>query len=151
MYLISATTYCQYPDSNSTNNTEADLAKFEDAQNQYLDLLYSCHIQISANASSVAGGEQLAIHAVEGPQTFSGNTNSIKKFSVTQGEYKFSSTYSGFGNFTVLITNIYGKTVAEPFAITGPYSGSATVNLSNGEYYMTINASAPYLIKMDQS
>ena len=151
MYLISATTYCQNPDSTAMNNTASDLAKFEDNQDQYLAFLYACHIQISANASAVAGGEKLVINTVEGPQTFSGNTNSVRKFSVTQGEYKFSSTYSGYGNFTVRITNIYGKTVAEPFTVTGPYSGSTVVNLSNGEYYMTIEASAPYLMKMVQS
>jgi len=102
-------------------------------------------------ASAVAGGEKLFINTVQGPQTFSGNTNSVRKFSVSQGGYKFSTTYSGNDNFTVRITNIYGKTVAEPFAVTGPYSGSSSVNLSAGEYYMTIEASAPYLMKMQQS
>jgi hypothetical protein len=151
MYLISATSYCRNPDSAAMNNTASDLAKFEDNQDQYLAFLYACHIQISANASAVAGGEKLVINSVEGAQTFSGNTNSVRKFSVTQGGYKFSTTYSGYDNFTVRITNIYGKTVAEPFTVTGPYSGSTVVNLSADEYYMTIEASAPYLIKMVQS
>jgi len=151
MYLISATSYCRNPDSTAKNNTASDLAKFADKQDQYLAFLYACHTEISANASAVAGGEKLFINTVQGPQTFSGNTNSVRKFSVSQGGYKFSTTYSGNDNFTVRITNIYGKTVAEPFAVTGPYSGSSSVNLSAGEYYMTIEASAPYLMKMQQS
>ena len=81
------------------NNTASDLAKFEDNQDQYLAFLYACHIQISANASAVAGGEKLVINTVEGPQTFSGNTNSVRKFSVTQGEYKFSSDLLGLWQF----------------------------------------------------
>lgn len=151
VYLISATSYCRNPDSTAKNNTASDLAKFAEKQDQYLAFLYACHIQISANASAVAGGEKLVINSARGPQTFSGNSNSVKKFSVSQGGYKFSTTYSGNDNITVRITNIYGKTVAEPFTVTGPYSGSFNVNLSAGEYYMTIEATAPYLMKMQQS
>ena len=151
MYLISATSYCRNPDSTAKNNTASDLAKFADKQDQYLAFLYACHIQISANASAVTGGEKLVINSVQGPQTFSGNSNSVKKFSVSQGGYKFSTTYSGNDNITVRITNIYGKTVAEPFTVTGPYSGSSSVDLSAGEYFMTIEATAPYLIKMQPS
>jgi len=150
-YLLSATTYCQNPDAAAPDNTRSDLAKFEDKRDQYSDFLYSCQIEISQNASAVVGGEKLEINSVLGPQTFSGNGNSVKKFRVTAGEYKFTTTYSGAGNFTVHITNIYGKTVADPFNTTGPYSGSAVVNLPAGEYYMSIEASAPYLIRMTQS
>lgn len=153
LYLISATTYCQDPDPAAPDNTLTDLAKFTDGRAQYRDFLYACHIEISANASAVAGGEKLDLKNLYGPQTFSGTGNSVKKFSATQGNYKFTVTYSGFGNYSVYITNIYGKTLAEPFHdVIGPYSGSsATVTLpANGEYYMSIEASAPYLLKMEQ-
>jgi hypothetical protein len=151
-YLVSATTYCQYPDSAAPENTLADLAKFEEARDEYLDLLYACHIEISINASAVAGGEKLDLRNLEGPQMFSGTGNSVGKFIATQGTYKFTVTYSGSGNYTVQITNVYGKTIAEPFHITGPYTGSALVTIpANGEYYMTIGASAPYLMKMVQA
>jgi hypothetical protein len=151
MYLISATTYCQAPDLAAPNNTETDLGKYEDKMDQYQALVYSCQSEISANASSAPGGEKLVLNSVQGPQTLSGNGNSVKKFSVTKGGYKFSATYAGSGNFTVYITNIYGKTVAGLFNETGPYSGSTTVNLPSGEYYMSIEASAPYLIKLISS
>lgn len=147
-YLLSATAYCQNPDASASDNTKSDLAKFEDKRNQYAELLYSCHSEISKNASGVVGGEKLELNCVQGPQTFSGNGNSVKKFRVTDGDYKFSTTYSGSGNFTVIITNIYGKTVSEPFNTNGPYSGSVTVNFPAGDYYMSITASAPYLIRM---
>ncbi|HNX18300.1 MAG TPA: hypothetical protein PKM50_08265 [Methanoregula sp.] len=150
-YLLSATSYCQKPDAAAPDNTKSDLLKFEEKQDQYLDLLYSCHIEISQNASAVFGGEKLEMKSDLGPQTFTGNRNSVKKFRVTDGGYKFSATYSGFSNFTVHITNIYGKTVVDPFSTNGPYSGSATVNLSSGEYYMSIEASGPYILKMTQS
>jgi hypothetical protein len=151
VYLISATTHCQAPDSAAPGNTKTDLDKFVNKMNQYQDFVYTCHIQISANASSSVGGEKLVLNSMKGPQTFSGNGNSVKKFSVAQGEYKFLVTYAGSGNFTVHITSIYGKTVADPFNATGPYSGNTLVNLPAGEYYMSIEASAPYLIKIDQS
>jgi len=149
VYLISATTYCQNPDSAAQNNTETDLEKFEKGMNEYQNLVYSCQNQIRANASSVVGGETLAMNNIVGPQTFSGKGNSAKKFSVAEGEYKFSTTYAGDGNFIVHISNTYGKT--ELFNKTGPYSGSTIVNLTTGEYYMNIEASAPYLIKMTHS
>jgi len=143
--LISATTYCQDPDPAAPDNTLTDWQNLLMDGPQYRDFLYACHIEISANASAVAGGEKLDLKNLYGPQTFSGTDNSVKKFSATQGNYKFTVTYSGFGNYTVYITNIYGKTLAEPFHdVIGPYSGSsATVTLpANGEYYMSIEASA---------
>ena len=77
MYLISATKYCQNPDSAAPNNTETDLGKFETGINQYQNFVYSCQDQISANDSSVAGGEKLVMNNIEGPQIFSGSGNSV--------------------------------------------------------------------------
>jgi len=151
MYLISATKYCQHPDSAAPNNTETDLGKFETGINQYQNLVYSCQDQISANASSVAGGEKLVLNTIVGPQTFSGSGNSVKEFTVTEGGYSFAATYAGYDNFIVHISNNYGKPIGELFNATGPYSGSTSVNLPAGEFYMSIEASAPYLIKMTQS
>ncbi|MGB8219253.1 MAG: hypothetical protein WCE46_02585 [Methanoregula sp.] len=151
MYLISATKYCQNPDSAAPNNTETDLGKFENGINQYQNLVYSCQDQISANASSVAGGEKLVMNNIEGPQTFSGSGNSVKEFTVTEGGYSFAATYAGYDNFIVHITNNYGKPIDELFNETGPYSGGTSVNLPAGKFYMSIEASAPYLIKMTQS
>ncbi len=151
VYLISATTYCQDPDSAAPNNTETDLGKFENGINQYQNLVYSCQDQISANASAVAGGEKLVMNNIEGPQTFSGSGNSVKEFTVTEGGYNFAVTYAGYDNFIVHITNNYGKPIDELFNETGPYSGSTSVNLPAGKFYMSIEASAPYLIKMTPS
>jgi hypothetical protein len=151
VYLISSTTYCQNPNSAAPNNTETDLGKFENGINQYQNLVYSCQNQISANASSVAGGEELVMNNIEGPQTFSGSGDSVKEFTVTDGGYSFAATYAGYDNFIVHITNNYGKPIDELFNETGPYSGSTSVNLPAGEFYMSIEASAPYLIKMTQS
>ena len=88
-YLISATTYCRNPDSTAMNNTASDLAKFEDNQNQYLAFLYACHIQISANASAVAGGEKLVINSVEGAQTFPGIPIRLKNSVLPKGGINF--------------------------------------------------------------
>ena len=151
VYLISATTYCQNPDLAAPNNTETDLGKFENGINQYQNFVYSCQDQISANDSSVAGGEKLVMNNIEGPQIFSGSGNSVKEFTVTEGGYSFVATYAGNDNFFVHLTDNYGKPIDELFNETGPYSGSTSVNLPAGEFYMSIEASAPYLIKMTQS
>lgn len=151
-YLISATTYCQEPNMSAPKATLSDLAKFEEKHDEYLDMLYSCHIEISVNASGVAGGERLDMRNLEGAQSFSGTGNSVRKFTATQGDFKYTVTYSGFGNYSTYITNVYGKTIATPFHVAGPYSGSAVVTFpANGEYYMTIEASGPYLMKMIQA
>ncbi|MGA7798095.1 MAG: zinc ribbon domain-containing protein [Methanoregula sp.] len=105
----------------------------------------------SESAASAASGANVVTNNIQGPRSFTGNTDSVQPFSVNQGGYIFTATYDGTDNFIVWITDTSGNKISLLFNTIGSYSGSKIVNLPTGQYYLDIQATGPYTINMAQS
>jgi hypothetical protein len=105
----------------------------------------------SENAGSAASGANIVTNNIQGPRSFTGDTDSVQEFGVNQGGYVFSANYNGDDNFIVWITDNQGNKINLLFNTIGYYSGSEIVNLPAGQYYLDIHATGPYTINMAQS
>jgi hypothetical protein len=105
----------------------------------------------SESAASAASGANIVTNNIQGPRSFTGDSDSVQEFGVNEGGYIFTANYQGTDNFIVHITDGSGNTINYLFNEIGPYSGSTIVNLPTGQYYLSIEASGPYSINMAQS
>lgn len=142
--LLSASTYCFDPaDSASRNRTRDDLDTYVSRMSEYAFLVSSCPDQ--------TGGDIIA--SLKKPMEkqaetlFRGTGNDVQSFFVRgYGNSTFFLSYSGNGNFVVMLQDTRIKNVDLLANSAGTYKGKKSLPLDKGRYSVNVTASGPWSI-----
>jgi hypothetical protein len=141
-YLISATTYCQVPESASPDRTESDLEKFIGKMGEFHEILSSCRDQLGENISSLQkfqeSGDIIRLR---------GSGDDVIPFSVTgDGLRIITLKNTGDSPFIVWLRDDKGDPVNVLVSEFGPYSGKTSEKMMTGNYFADITADGPWAI-----
>jgi hypothetical protein len=140
-YLVSATTYCQAPDSASAGRTADDLARAEELIREFRDAAAPCQQVLPYNVSPPGPGSKAL--------TFSGSGSDLRGFkSVGGGGAIFRITYAGEDEYGVVLENGKGQVVRVLASGSGPYSGVAFHTLVPGDYFLRIMADGAWTVEV---
>jgi hypothetical protein len=142
-YLISATTYCQIPDTASPGRTESDMEKFVEKMDEFHDTLTSCS-GLGENITSLQkiqeSGEIVRLR---------GSGNDAVPFTVTgEGLKIITLKNTGDSTFIVWFRDARGDPVDVLVNNIGPYTGKTSENMTTGAYFADITAHGPWAISI---
>jgi len=142
-YLISASTYCQDPNSAAPGRTYEDILASSNKIQEYSDLITTCKSELDNSGSQ--GSDN--IETSSGSLKYTGSGDDIRSFSVTSGGgFIVSGTNSGNSNFIVHITDTSGSVEDFVFNEIGPYSGKKIIRIGAGKHYLDVNAEGSWTI-----
>jgi hypothetical protein len=142
-YLISATTYCQIPDSASPGRTESDMEKFVEKMDEFHDILTSCRLpgeNISSLQKIQESGEIVRLR---------GSGDDAVLFTVTgDGLRIITMKNTGDSTFIVWLRDDNGAPVDMLVNDIGPCTGKTSEIMKTGTYFVDITADGPWAVSI---
>lgn len=139
-YMISATTYCQIPDSAAPGRTYDDLIQASNKAEEYQDELIDCNLELENNNSD---------EVVSDNDHLTGTGDDVVSFTTTgSGLYIFTMKHTGSSNFAVWLLDEKGNKIDLLVNEIGSYSGKKSEQLTVGKYFLDITADGLWTVQV---